>query len=163
VACEGNRKQAQEQIEEERSMQVVGFEEPLPVPSKTYEYFDLPEFCHVEERFSQCGRATYYVAIVDGVEGVVEFQNKGEAWQAETIKEMVSDSIARKKGDTCKINSKTIGVHYFADPKALTKFLRENYPKMTNVDVEMIVPITEPVVIRNGPQSFKALQPDPFV
>ena len=57
------------------------------MPAKNHFFENLPKNCHVEER--GIGKNSYYVAIIDGVEGVVIMDGQKQAAQQYALDKMV--------------------------------------------------------------------------
>jgi len=64
----------------------------MPMPTKNYWFDRLPTGCDVEERSS--GKNSYYVAIIDGIEGVVCWSSSVAQGK---LDKMVKDTLQRRK------------------------------------------------------------------
>jgi hypothetical protein len=64
-------------------------EAPKPMPEKNYFFDSLPPNCHVEERKTLKGSNSYYVAIIDGVEGVINMEGRFQHQQQAALDKMV--------------------------------------------------------------------------
>ncbi len=70
-------------------------EKPPTMPTKNYWFEQLPKECDVEERSS--GKNSYYVAIIEGVEGVVCWSTNTHPNAQTKLDKMVKDTLQRRK------------------------------------------------------------------
>lgn len=70
-------------------------EEAKPMPEKNYFFENLPPNCHVELRKTKAGNNSYYVAIIDGVEGVITMEGRFQYQQQKKLDEMVKATQRR--------------------------------------------------------------------
>lgn len=112
----------------------------MPMPEKNYFFDQLPKNCDVELRQTERGGNSYYVAIIDGVEGVVSWEGQKARESQLALKQMAKDTTMRRQGYVCEISHHKIGEPlYFKSVNDVGPFLRTQHPKIKNVKTRMIV------------------------